>query len=102
MNHLLAKIKECFEQKTYKVSRHAQSRMGEHHITETQIIEAMLSNDAEIIEVYPEDPRGPSYLVYRITKAGIILHVVVSEPPSLAVITVYYPSLMEWMEGWQN
>ena len=59
---------------------------------------AIISNDAEIVEGYPNDPRGPSCLVLGWTPGGTPLHVVVSYPPEVAVITLYVPESNRWID----
>ena len=58
----------------------------------------------EIIEDYPDDPRGPSCLVFGITQAGRPLHVVCgkTEVDQLLVITAYEPNLEEWEPDWRT
>ena len=67
------------------------------HISVDEVKEAILSSDAEIIEDYPENTRGPSCLVLGITSNGQPLHVQCSYPPNIAVITTYKPEPAEWL-----
>jgi Domain of unknown function (DUF4258) len=57
----------------------------------------------EIIEDYPNDPRGLSCLVLGMTQEGRPIHVVcgTSEDDQLLVITAYEPSLEEWERDWR-
>ena len=51
----------------------------------------------EIVEDYPEDPRGHSCLILGHGVDGIPIHVVCSPKTDfLAIITAYIPSLQEW------
>ena len=54
------------------------------------ICNALLTANAAIIEDYPDDPRGPSCLVYGEVSA-VVLHIHVSHPPEIVVITAYKP-----------
>ena len=65
-----------------------------------EIEEAVIAGD--IIEDYPDDKYGPSCLIVGKTKAGRVLHVQVSYPPHVKVITVYEPSLNEWESDWKT
>ena len=62
-------------------------------ITPAQIAEAINSPEAEIIEHYPDDPRGPSCLVLGWCGGARSLHIVIglSEPPK--IITAWDPSV---------
>lgn len=51
----------------------------------------------EVIEEYPNDKYSPSCLIYGRTKKGRNLHVQVSLPPIVIIITVYEPESSEWI-----
>lgn len=74
---------------------HAQKQMTSRHIKVGEAKEALLSSEAEVIENYPGDPRGPSCLVYG-KAADRVLHVHVSHPPGVVIITVYEPDPDKW------
>lgn len=59
--------------------------------------EAILSG--EIIEEYPDDKYSPSGLIYGKTENGRDLHVQISLPPTVVVITTYEPDSAEWING---
>ncbi len=52
----------------------------------------------EIIEEYPDDKYSPSCLIYGKRKRGKNLHIQVSLPPKVVVITMYKPDLEEWID----
>ena len=58
----------------------------------------------EIIEDYPNDPRGPSCLVLGMTQEGRPIHEVFGtiENDQILVITAYEPNLDEWERGWRT
>jgi hypothetical protein len=60
-----------------------------------EVEEAVIAGD--IIEEYPDDKYSPSCLVYGKTKAGRDLHVQLSLPPLVVIITVYDPEETEWI-----
>jgi len=62
------------------------------------IRDAIMGQDAEILEDYPDDPRGPSCLVLAWMADSRPLHVVVSHPPDVAVITAYVPDRDRWAD----
>ena len=61
-----------------------------------EVEEAVLRG--EIIEEYPEDKYSPSCLVHGKTEKGRDLHVQVSLPPVVVVITTYDPDPKEWID----
>lgn len=52
----------------------------------------------EVIEEYPGDKYSPSCLIYGKTKTGRQLHVQVSFPPEVVIITAYEPDEAEWID----
>ncbi len=51
----------------------------------------------EIIENYPEDKRGHSFLIFGISRKNRPVHVVCAPKEEyLAIITTYIPSLEKW------
>jgi hypothetical protein len=59
-------------------------------------VESAIIN-GEIIEKYPDDKYSPSCLIYGKTEKGRDLHVQVSQPPKVVVITVYEPEPDKWL-----
>jgi len=80
----------------YRFSDHAVKRMIKRSIDRMEIVETVLSG--EIIEEYPDDKYSPSCLIYGKTKAGRNLHVQISLPPSVVIITAYEPDETEWID----
>lgn len=79
----------------YTFSDHAVKRMMKRDILRREVEDAVFQG--EIIEEYPDDKYSPSCLVYGKTKNGRDLHVQVSFPPSVVIITVYEPDPKEWV-----
>jgi hypothetical protein len=51
----------------------------------------------EIIEEYPDDPKGHSCLMFAISKKGRPIHIVCCPKEDyLAIVTAYIPSLDRW------
>ena len=64
--------------------------------TREQIRFLLYEDSPEIIEDYPEDPRGPSCLVWGIAdNNGRVGHLVCANPPNSKVITAYFPDETE-------
>ncbi|RJP55039.1 MAG: DUF4258 domain-containing protein [Deltaproteobacteria bacterium] len=81
----------------YRFSDYAVKRMIKRSISR-QEVETVIG-EGEIIEEYPDDKYSPSCLVYGKTEVGKILHIRVSLPPTVVVITAYEPDPEEWVNG---
>lgn len=87
-------IRNKFIERDYVMSEHGSSRAALRKIISTDIEEA--ASNSELIEDYPDDKYGPSCLLYGETTSGRVLHIHISYPPDIKVITVYEPSLDKW------
>ena len=90
-------IRDKIKTGQYRFSDHAVKRMIKRSISR-QEIETVI-DEGEIIEEYPDDKYSPSCLLYGKTKAGRTLHIQVSFPPVVVVITAYEPDPEEWISG---
>ena len=81
----------------YELSLHADEERLAEGLTIEQLEEVLTG--AELIEDYPDDPRGASCLVLG-TSAGRSFHVVcgLTRQGRLLVITVYEPTLPKWLD----
>ena len=79
-------------------SRYTLPGAEKRHITLDEIEQAMTSATSEILEDYPQGRRGPSCLVLGVTERGRILHVQVSYPPIVWVVTLYEPDEEKWVD----
>ena len=96
MKELLAEVMKAYKEKVLFTS-HAldQMSLSERMISKQDMYEAIESD--EIIEDYPEDPRGHSCLIVGETKGRWTIHVVcAAKQDYLAIVTAYVPSLIEW------
>jgi len=93
----LAGIQDKIKKGRYRFSDHAVKRMIKRSISR-QDIETVI-DEGEIIEEYPHDKYSPSCLVYGKTGSGRDLHIQVSLPPAVVIITVYEPDPEEWVNG---
>ncbi len=90
-------IQEYIGRGDYRFSGHAVKRMIKRSIDRHEIEEVILSG--EIIEEYPDDKYSPSCLIYGKTQKERALHVQVSLPPLVVIVTTYEPELQEWING---
>lgn len=87
-------LKAAFRDNAYILTAHASDRAAKRRVRSPEIEQAILSG--EVIEDYPDDKYGPSCLILGYTEAKRPLHIQVSYPPKVKVITVYEPSDDDW------
>jgi hypothetical protein len=92
----IIKIQDNIRKLNYSFSDHAIKRMIQRSIDRIELEEAVL--DGKIIEEYPHDKYSPSCLICGKTKSGRILHVQVSLPPRIIIVTLYEPDPEEWID----
>ena len=87
-------IQDLIKEKKYRLTLHAENERDTDQITVGEIEQAMFSEECEIIEEYPNDPRGASCLVLGFTSQDLPVHVLcgMREPGVLIIITVYRPN----------
>ena len=80
----------------FDFSQHAFRRTVERNISEQEIREA--GAEAIIVEEYPEDKCGLTWLMIGLTNAGRPLHIQLSvvEVPQIRIVTHYEPDRNEW------
>ena len=80
-----------------RITLHAEQERDADQITIDEIELAYSSFLSEIIEDYPDDPRGHSALVLAFTESREPLHAVWSIHESVAIlITIYRPNSKLW------
>jgi hypothetical protein len=92
---LLQQIQTEIRDAEFSLTLHAQQQITSRRIPVGDIRAALLSSKATIIEDYPKDPRGPSCLIYG-EVSGMVLHIHISHPPEIVVVTAYKPDLQNW------
>lgn len=70
--------------------------MAYRRITDSEVRQALLSPEAEVVEEYPTDKYSPSCLIYGVTARGRVLHVQANARG--VVVTVYEPDPSEWVD----
>lgn len=92
----IEEIRVKIKSREYHFSDHAVKKMIKRSIDRIEIEDIVLVG--EIIEEYPNDKYSPSCLIYGKTKSGRHLHVQLSLPPAVVIITTYDPDLAEWID----
>lgn len=93
----IREIRETFSSDEYEISFHAEKERYAEDIKNSDI-ENVISN-CEIIEDYPDDPRGSSCLILGYSE-GRPIHIVCGFTliKWLRIITVYIPKLPKWID----
>src|SRR6266516_3485993 len=90
-------IREQFSQEIYEISFHAEKERYAENISLAEIETAILSG--EILEDYPDDPRGESCLILGYAEGRPIHRVCgYTSTRSIRVITVYLPKPPKWRD----
>lgn len=92
----ISALQEKIRRGDYRFSDHAIKRMLERAIERIEIEEAIING--LIIEEYPDDKYSPSCLIYGQTLVKRDLHIQVSMPPKVVIITTYEPDPSEWID----
>jgi len=97
---LLTEIRQKIRDRLYRLTAHAEREREADRVTIREIEEALLSEEGQMVENYPEDPRGASCLVLGFTEHGLPIHAVcgISLPQMLIIITVYRPDPEQWID----
>ena len=93
-------LRTLIREERYRLTQHAEKEREADKITIKEIEQAFLSQKCEIIEKYPNDPRGESCLILGFTKEQKPIHVVcgIQEENFLIIITVYRPDPKLWTD----
>jgi hypothetical protein len=93
----LDKISEFFRTGNYSITTHGYEELDNDGITIEKLEYAIGNDDPEIIEIYPDDPRGESCLVIGWFEPDLPIHVClgmsVAKPE---IITAYRPSSIKF------
>jgi hypothetical protein len=86
----------------YEISHHAEQERRKDNLFIEDVESALLTG--EIIELYPDDPRGPSCLVCGYAADGRPVHVVAGFLATgwVRFITVYVPGSEYWEDNWKT
>jgi Domain of unknown function (DUF4258) len=94
---LLDAIQDAFRRRTWRFTVHGLQEAVTERLGQSDIEHAIIDPQSELIEDYPLDPRGASCLILSWDN-GLPIHIVVSYPPKVVVITVYRPDPDKWIE----
>lgn len=98
MGGLLDQLRDSVRNRDYELTLHARRRINLRRISVREIEDAVLNVEAEVIEDYPDDPRGASCLILGFASDTRPIHVQLTYPTSVAVITAYEPDPEQWTD----
>ena len=100
MKTIILYIQNLVKKRKYRITLHAEQERDADQITKNEIEQVLLSNKLEIIEDYPNDPRGHSYLLLGYTDDEKPVHLVcgLGATEMLIVITLYVPDRELWID----
>jgi hypothetical protein len=95
---VLDRIREQIRANQYEFSLHAEREREDERILVRELEQSVLSG--ELLEDYPDDPRGHSCLVLGFAPSGRAIHSVWGLLPDgrVRVITVYIPLPPKWID----
>ena len=97
--NLIQRIKELLRDKNYRLTLHAEGERDADRISIVEIEEALMHNDPQMIEDYPDDPRGHSFLLLGFSGEERPIHALCSiHEGTLVIITIYRPDPNLWVD----
>ncbi len=95
---VLGLIQEQVTIDNYEFSLHAEQEREDEHILVEELEQSVASG--ELLEDYPDDPRGHSCLIFGSSQSGRPIHSVWGLLPDgrVRVITVYIPLPPKWID----
>ena len=98
-NRVLVLVRSLVRRGRYRLSIHAERERDADHIQIVELEEALMSDRLELVEDYPQDPRGHSHLVLGFTEASQPIHTVCAvHEGTLVIVTVYRPDPNLWQD----
>ena len=91
-------VRRLVREGRYRLTLHAESERDRDRILAREIEETLGGRQIEIIEDYPGDPRGPSFLLLAFTETEMPIHAVCALTEVLVIITLYRPDPSRWVE----
>ena len=94
----LRAIQREFRDGSFRLTVHGSQELTADDLSVRDAVDAILSNEVEVIEDYPNDLRDPCCLVAGTIEGGEHIHLVVSYPPRPKIITGYRLNPYEWID----
>ena len=94
----LPAIQRGFREGDFRMTVHGAHELTADDLSVRDAVDAILSNEAEVIEDYATDARGSCCLVAGSIEGGEYIHLVVGYPPTPRIITGYRLKPDEWLD----
>lgn len=98
MNATFEIIKRLVARREVRISEHGYDELAEDNILVTEVVSGVIAG--QVVEDYPDYPKGPCVLVLQRDRAGEPIHVVWGIPKDqefpTVVVTAYRPDPKKW------
>lgn len=104
MDNTFDRIRALISKGSVRISEHGYDELAADRLLARELIESMEA--AEVIEDYPDYPKGPCVLLLQQTKDGRSVHAVWGVPAGrtspAVLITAYLPDPEKWEPGFKR
>lgn len=98
---MLEDIQAAVSAGRYNIGPHAGLRQLERGISSLDIEIAIGNDEPEILEDYPDDPRGHSCLI-RGEAGGLVVHAVCKPTDPVFIVSCYHPDPAVWYPNYRE
>ena len=104
MSEFVQKVRVLVSVGEVRISEHGYDELAEDALTAREVLGGIV--DAELVEEYPDYPKGPCALMLQKDKTGLPIHVVWGIPRGhdkpVVLITAYRPDPERWDESFMK
>lgn len=104
MRNTFGRIRALVSQGRVRISEHGYDELAADGLLARGLVEGVKS--AEVVEDYPDYPKGPCVLLLQRTEAGCPVHTVWGIPAGhtspAVLITAYFPDPEQWEPGFKR
>lgn len=104
MSVTLERIRELVARREVRISEHGYDELAQDGILAREVVSGV--QGAEVVEDYPDYPKGPCVLVLQQDKAGLPVHAVWGIPKGktspAVLVTAYRPDPAKWSEDFRR
>lgn len=104
MSATLERVRELAARREVRISEHGYDELAQDGILAREVVSGV--QGAEVVEDYPEYPKGPCVLVLQRDEAGLPVHAVWGIPKGktspAVLVTAYRPDPAKWSEDFRR